>query len=218
MGVQENRKQKESTILEIAENVFSKKGFENSKVEDIASDLGMSKGTIYFYFESKEDIYLALTYGAMQKLLDEFYQTFDEVKQQNGYQVIYQLAETYLDFTEKLPFYFDLIQNYTSMVRQDKENIHPNYYNSIYFRRLADLHNIPFKIFCEEIEKGQEDGSITSKTAPGLMFLALWSVISGYADLRHHTLSSSRDTFYGVTTEKWRRMTMDIVEHLLKEG
>ncbi len=177
----------------------------------------MSKGTVYFYFESKEDIYLALTYGAMQKLLDYFYDTFDKIRSENGYQVISQLANTYLDFTEKFPFYFDLIQNYTSMVRADRENIHPNYQNSIYFRKLADLHNIPFKIFCEEIIKGQEDGSIKSKREPGLLFLALWSVISGYADFRHHTISASRDTFYGVTTMQWRDMTMDIVHYLLRK-
>ncbi len=218
MGVQENRKQKEEMILEVAEKIFSKRGFENTKVDDIAAELGMSKGTVYFYFESKEDIYLALTYRAMQSLLDYFYLTFDKIRQENGYDIIYQLAETYLDFTEKYPFYFDLIQNYTSMVRQEVENIHPNYTKSIYFRKLADLHNIPFKIFCEEIEKGQNDRSITSHKAAALMYLALWSVISGYADLRYHTISTSRETFYGVKTKEWREMTMQIVDYILTDS
>src|SRR5438067_289448 len=47
------------TILEAARKVFAKKGFEQSTVDDIADAAGVAKGTLYLYFRSKREIYLA---------------------------------------------------------------------------------------------------------------------------------------------------------------
>lgn len=47
-------------ILEAALDVFAEKGFNAARVEDIAERAGVSKGTAYLYFESKEDIFRAL--------------------------------------------------------------------------------------------------------------------------------------------------------------
>src|SRR5438477_3615946 len=47
-------------ILEAALACFSEKGFAASRMEDIARRAGISKGTIYLYFESKEAVFKAL--------------------------------------------------------------------------------------------------------------------------------------------------------------
>lgn len=47
-------------ILESAARVFSEKGFYRSVVDDIVKASGTSKGAVYFYFESKEQIFLSL--------------------------------------------------------------------------------------------------------------------------------------------------------------
>jgi AcrR family transcriptional regulator len=47
-----------SNILEISEKIFFKFGYTNSSVENIAKECGISKKTIYKYFNSKEDILL----------------------------------------------------------------------------------------------------------------------------------------------------------------
>ena len=55
--------QKEDTrrkILESAAEVFSSKGFHGSVVDDIVRASGTSKGAVYFYFESKEQIFFSL--------------------------------------------------------------------------------------------------------------------------------------------------------------
>jgi AcrR family transcriptional regulator len=47
-------------ILESAAQVFSVKGFYGSVVDDIVKASGTSKGAVYFYFDSKERIFLSL--------------------------------------------------------------------------------------------------------------------------------------------------------------
>jgi AcrR family transcriptional regulator len=43
-------------IIDAAEKRFSQYGFKRVSMDDIASDLGISKKTLYLYFKSKEDI------------------------------------------------------------------------------------------------------------------------------------------------------------------
>ncbi len=48
-------------ILEAAVKVFATKGYHDAKVDDIVAESNTSKGSFYFYFPSKQDIFLALT-------------------------------------------------------------------------------------------------------------------------------------------------------------
>jgi AcrR family transcriptional regulator len=53
-------------ILDAARGVFARKGFESATVDDIAEAAHIAKGTVYLYFRSKRDIYLAaLKQGAI---------------------------------------------------------------------------------------------------------------------------------------------------------
>ena len=52
----ENRR---TGILQAARSVFARQGYEKTGVDDIAEQAGIAKGTIYLYFRSKEDIYIA---------------------------------------------------------------------------------------------------------------------------------------------------------------
>jgi AcrR family transcriptional regulator len=47
-------------ILEAALKVFAEKGYAAARMEDIAARAGVTKGTIYLYFPSKEDVFKAL--------------------------------------------------------------------------------------------------------------------------------------------------------------
>lgn len=70
--------QRKSQILEAAKGVFSEHGFHNTRMSDIAEESGLSKGALYWYFESKDAIILSLLEKLfepeirdMQILLDE---------------------------------------------------------------------------------------------------------------------------------------------------
>src|SRR5215467_3545803 len=49
-----------SEILDAAVSVFAEKGFAAARMEDIARKAGVSKGTIYLYFQGKEDVFKTL--------------------------------------------------------------------------------------------------------------------------------------------------------------
>jgi AcrR family transcriptional regulator len=47
-------------ILDIALDLFTEKGYENTSLRDIADAMGFTKAAIYYHFRSKEDIFMAL--------------------------------------------------------------------------------------------------------------------------------------------------------------
>jgi AcrR family transcriptional regulator len=51
--------QRRCSILQSARAVFARQGYADTVVEDIAIQAGIGKGTLYLYFPSKEQIYLA---------------------------------------------------------------------------------------------------------------------------------------------------------------
>jgi len=51
--------QRRCSILRAARAVFARQGYADTVVEDIATQAGIAKGTLYLYFPSKEQIYLA---------------------------------------------------------------------------------------------------------------------------------------------------------------
>lgn len=52
--------QRKSQILQAAATIVSRKGFSDTRMEDIAEEVGLSKGTLYLYFNSKDDLKLEL--------------------------------------------------------------------------------------------------------------------------------------------------------------
>lgn len=64
MGVAERRqREKESRTESIKKNaakLFARKGFHNVSMAEIAEAAEVSKGTLYIYFKSKEELYFSL--------------------------------------------------------------------------------------------------------------------------------------------------------------
>lgn len=54
-------------IIQAAVESFSQTGYDRTKMEDVAKRLGLSKGTIYLYFKSKEDLFLAICEQNIQR-------------------------------------------------------------------------------------------------------------------------------------------------------
>jgi AcrR family transcriptional regulator len=55
-------------ILTAAKKVFLEKGYVNTTIEKIALKARVSKGAIYLYFSSKDDLYMSLLVPMMQEL------------------------------------------------------------------------------------------------------------------------------------------------------
>jgi len=63
--------QRRDAILEAARVVFARQGYANTVVDDIAGQAGIGKGTLYLYFPSKEQIYMAALLEDARRLDDE---------------------------------------------------------------------------------------------------------------------------------------------------
>lgn len=68
-------------ILEAALTVFAEKGFAAARMEDIAAKAGVTKGTIYLYFQSKEDVFKSL---ARQHVGATLADAMEQAKQYQG--------------------------------------------------------------------------------------------------------------------------------------
>jgi TetR/AcrR family transcriptional regulator of autoinduction and epiphytic fitness len=58
-------------ILEVAEGVFAEAGFEGAYIKEIARRAGLSVGTVYGIFESKDAVFLAVHEARTQELFEE---------------------------------------------------------------------------------------------------------------------------------------------------
>lgn len=52
--------ERRAQIIEAAINVFAQQGFANTRMEDVAAESGLSKGLLYWYFKSKDEIVVAI--------------------------------------------------------------------------------------------------------------------------------------------------------------
>lgn len=60
-----------SEIIEAAMDVFVEKGFAAAKLDEIAKRAGVAKGTLYLYFETKQDVFRAVAIQAIEANLDK---------------------------------------------------------------------------------------------------------------------------------------------------
>jgi len=63
--------ERRTEFLNIAQELFFTQGYDQTSVESIIRKMGLSKGTFYYYFKSKEDLLDKLTYKMSKKILEE---------------------------------------------------------------------------------------------------------------------------------------------------
>jgi TetR/AcrR family transcriptional regulator len=80
---------------------FAERGYEDTRVQDIAADLGIAKGSIFQHFGSKEQLFLA-TYERAARSLPTYFDVPEEVLREG--------------FFATLRYGLDLIEN---MIRED---------------------------------------------------------------------------------------------------
>lgn len=71
---------KKRTILEAAIRCFSRKGFHATSIQEIASEIGMAKGSMYFYFNSKDELYLSV----LEYYSDMLFRGMEELPEERG--------------------------------------------------------------------------------------------------------------------------------------
>ncbi len=56
MRVVKSAEERKNEILDVAEQLFAEKGFDNASTNDIIKRIGIARGTLYHHFKSKEEI------------------------------------------------------------------------------------------------------------------------------------------------------------------
>lgn len=112
MGIQERKErekeQRRDELLAAAQAVFFTRGLQAATMDEIAAKAEVSKGTLYLYYRSKEDLYLAV----LLRGTDIMYAMFREVltKSMPVLCKVKELAETYYRFCTSHRDYFRMLE------------------------------------------------------------------------------------------------------------
>lgn len=87
MNRRKDPKTRKDELLEAAGKLFMEEGYEDTSVNSIVGSIGVSKGTFYYYFDSKRDVVDEL----VEKISEPIYRRIDEI-----------IAEDSLTAVEKL--------------------------------------------------------------------------------------------------------------------
>lgn len=69
--------QKKEIIMNSATKLFAEKGFHATSIQDIVAESELSVGTIYLYFQNKEEIFNALLDNGVEIFVDELFNNTD---------------------------------------------------------------------------------------------------------------------------------------------
>lgn len=178
MGIAERKEreklQKRQNIINAAERVFFSKGYDTTKMEDIAAEAEFSKGTLYLYFKSKEELYLEIVSRAERILYDLFEKAM--VDEPNGLYRVRAIGEAFMKFYVEYPEYHSAL-----MYDQAKEAIPSEI--DICETIHEDNKKHANKLLVEALQLGIEDGSIRADINPPLIAMVLWGESLGVMQL-----------------------------------
>jgi AcrR family transcriptional regulator len=74
---QRRKEDRPAEITEAAMQAFAENGYAATRVEEVAKRAGVSKGLLYLYFKTKEDLFKAVIRGFVSSRLDSLVATID---------------------------------------------------------------------------------------------------------------------------------------------
>ncbi|MFC3881380.1 TetR/AcrR family transcriptional regulator [Algoriphagus namhaensis] len=213
-----SEKNKEKIILDAATALFTTKGFQATRMEDVAKQAGISKGLTYFYFKNKEDLFLALT----KRAFDEFKEVFKEVKRIKGKSGLDLICELFVQvnaFAAKNQVYYDSIISFMDLMKKyndpnTREGISPLILESEHFQKLLTMYHDPAKLGVMMISQGIKDGSIRAELQPEITFYTIWSMIIGYEKMRGPISQDDKDI--KINQESWEHGYVKLMRDMLK--
>ncbi len=97
-------------ILEAANKLFSKYGFDGASIRDIAKEAGVNLGAINYHFENKENLYLELIME-MRKFVDDDMKKLSSSRDYNLKDFTVALYEKFMEYGDALNNSFKLFLN-----------------------------------------------------------------------------------------------------------
>ncbi|WP_186438314.1 TetR/AcrR family transcriptional regulator [Cohnella terricola] len=109
---------KKKQVLDAAIRCFARKGFNATSIQEIADELGMAKGSIYFYFKSKDDLLISVLEDYGEMIFDHM----RELPAEAGRSPKEKLA---LQFERQFRFIRDHLDFMRMLLREPLTGLHP---------------------------------------------------------------------------------------------
>ena len=187
-----NKIQKKEAFLDAAEKLFAEKGFENTSIADVIELAGLTKRTLYQYFQSKEDLFYAVALKGARILYDTSMEAIS--RGANSQERIHLANLAHLAFYREHPESFRIL-NYSPANQQNIES-------SPHYQEIKQLDAARMNHLASLIISGASDGSINPaldmKKAVFFGFFSAFSLLYTVAFTDKsiwNTLSMSEDDF-----------------------
>lgn len=164
------RDERKNQILNTAALVFARRGFSQARMDDIVHESGLSKGAIYWYFKSKDEIILAL----LQRFFDTEMEEIQAILARSDEPVAARLSHynrLMVASVEKiaaeglLPLFYEF---YALATRQDSARQFICSYFELFHALAANL-----------IRQGVEQGELDAAVEPELTATTLSALYEG---------------------------------------
>lgn len=163
---------KKNNLLEAATIIFAEKGYKNASVDEIVEKAKTAKGTFYYHFKSKEDLFLSLIDTGIDKLSDKMMIEAD--KYHNPIQKVEAvIASQYKFFTTNQ----DICQMLLSEIWHTESR-----WKQVY----VEKRNKYIKAMEQSIKAGQENNLFDSKIDAKIAAIAIFGLVATSA-LDHAT-------------------------------
>jgi TetR/AcrR family transcriptional regulator len=170
----EEKERRRAEILDAAEALYIKKGWDSLTVDQVARSARLSRALVYVYFRDKEELLFAIGERAMRLLRDCFIGA--AAGHVLGMDKVEAIGRAYMDYAHEFPHYFD----FCSRFQAHSVAIDPGSHEGAC--RAAGDETISAVV--QAIEAGIRDGSIRPDVGePVLLATTLWAFTHGLIQL-----------------------------------
>lgn len=188
------KEERRQAIIDAAEKLFYKNGFENTTMDEIADETELSKGTLYLYFKSKNEL-LWESVTKVARILNFKYEKATK-DSKNGLAMLNDIGKTYFDFISNNAGYVKLTMHLSSMGAR-------TYPQSRSFREFQKEMEINNSYLINAFKKGIQDGSISPDIEPikaaiyfGIVSEAIFKTITIQGDRMKKQLGIEPEEFF----------------------
>jgi AcrR family transcriptional regulator len=178
LGLEERRKRerenRKAVILKAARKLFFEKGFKAVTVESIARKAELSKGSIYLYYNSKEEMYAHILLSDIDKFHDRFFDLIQNPS--SAVEMLIRLANIYVDYFLSDREMFRILM--TFMLHTADMNL-PEDLNSCIIKATNQTINIIEYILKYGIERGEFPATLNLRQSRN----AIWGMLNGIISL-----------------------------------
>jgi AcrR family transcriptional regulator len=167
----EEKEQRRNEIIDAAEVVFARKGYEQATMEDIARAARLSRPLLYVYFKDKEDLHLAILHRGLLILRRSFEKAI--ARHARGLDQVEAVGRAYIRFSQTHPDYFETLARFEARaINMDVSN--PN--KAACLMEGRSVH----QVVASAIQQGIDDGSIRPNIGdPFMTSQVLWGTLHG---------------------------------------